>query len=477
MQWLIAFKLLTSMIFILHMINKSISKTTVLFYCTTFLLFPFYLRSQKKIIYPKEFPQELIGKKLCGQISTTGKMFGGSTAFLKLPVEIFISKDLGIYASYNPGEQFHENKWGETQKIDVFNLWKTIPRTDQYGDLLGIEYHYKVPQCDWLNGSGHCISALYVYDFYGSQYVAAGKFLSISVSVPSYEAAHIYTGYKDISICGQLKTKLELQKEEEERIKIEQKRQQEELQREKKEEELRKKEEEERIKIENQRKDLDKVTVVKIDSLLALNLIENAALSYDKLYFSNLELKNKIQVLLEKKHENDTIIMDDKTIINYIKYHTKTNNNQLLRLAEGVHEIRFNTNGSATKALYSNINIGFGVAESSVNIPTINVGSFKIRLNSKMKLNIVNRDSILVQCKYSSGCDKPLYMDNHENFFLKIKKESTHPITYVFFDSGIIKETVRINKTFKSEKQINGVIVETKYFNTENFVDIQKKEK
>jgi hypothetical protein len=415
---------------------------SVRFYFIILLSLPFTLHSQKEIIYPNEFPKNLIGKKLCGQISTTGKMFGGSTAFLDLPVEIYISKDIGIYARYNPREQFHENKWGETQKIDIFNLWKTIPRTDQYGDLIGIEYHYKVPQCDWINNSNHCISALSVYDFYGSQDVAAGKFLSISVSVPSYEAAHIYTGYKNISICGQLKTQLELQKEKEELLKI-----------------------------ENQKKEQDKFTALKIDSLLSLNLPEDAAMCYEKLNFPSFESKNKIQSLLEIKHKNDTASLDKETVLNYINYQIKTKNTQLLKLGEGEHEIIFNTMGKATNVDLPNI----GIFESNANIPSIKVGSFEIKQHSRMALKITVRDSILILNNFSSGCTKTIYVDKNENFYLKTK--TGLPTAYVSYNYKLDKRLVRIFKAFKQEKYINGVVAESINYTSEKFKKILKKEK
>lgn len=440
---------------------NQLNKKTPSFYCLLLLLFPFSLYSQKKIIYPKEFPKNLIGTKLCAEINTSGKMFGGSTAFLKLPVEIFISKDLGIYARYNPNEQFNEDKWGETQKIEVFNLWKTIPRMDEYGDLIGIEYHYKVPQCDWLNGTGHCITAFSIYDFYGSKYAPAGKNLSIHLSVPSYENAHFYTGYTNINNCGQLKSEHELQKEKEELLKIEnQKREQEKIEKEK------------LLKIENQKREQDKLTALKIDSLLSLNLLEDAALFYEKFYFPDFELENKIQFSLEKKHERDTILLDEYTAFNYIIDHSKSKNAQILRLEEGEYKIIFNTTGKAITTDLPNIgNIG-----SRVNIPSIKVGHFEIKQNSKMILKVTHRDSLLVSTIYKSGCSKTLFMDESENFYLKTKTGLPNMTLYVAYSVNVDKNIVEINKAFINQKYINGLVVETKNYNTVKFTKILEKE-
>ena len=98
-----------------HAMDNSIKQNKT-YYTKTLALSIFLLQflfqvcyGQKEVVFPAEFPSELIGKKLCGTMSTTGKMMNGYTAFLDVPFELFVSKDFGIYARYNPGDKFGRN--------------------------------------------------------------------------------------------------------------------------------------------------------------------------------------------------------------------------------------------------------------------------------------------------------------------------------------------------------------------------------
>ena len=225
------------------------------------------------------------------------------------------------------------------------------------------------------------------------------------------------------------------------------------------------------LKIENQKREQDKFTALKVDSLLSLQLLEDAAFSYDQLNFTNLELKNKIQSLLEKKHENDTVFLDKETVLNYINYQINTKNTQLLKLVEGEYEIIFNTTGKATNVDIPNI----GVFESNANIPSIKVGSFEIKQHSKMALKITLRDSILILSNFSSGCTKTIYVDKNEKFYLKTK--TGLPTAYFSYNYKLDESVVRIYKAFKQEKYINGVVAESMNYTSEQFKKILEKEK
>jgi hypothetical protein len=396
--------------------------------------------TQNGIIFPKEFPVNFIGKKLCGTVSTSGKMMNGYTAFLEMPIELVISADEGVYARYNPGEKFGRDEWGSTARIMSFELLKIEEDRNQFGNITGRSYHYVCPKYD-IN-SNYNIKSFYVFEWYDNSNSIKGSKINLEVYVKSYNSVMISSINPKISICEILKTQIEIQKEKEELLKI-----------------------------ENQKKELDKLTSLKIDSLLSLKLIEDAALSYDQLNFSNLVLKNKIQSLLVKKHETDTVILDNKTIVNYINYQVKTKNTQLHNLGEGVHEIRFNTIGNPINKIIPSI----GVAESNVNIPSIKVGSFNIKQNSKAVLTITEQDSILVSNNFSSGCTQTIYVDKNENFYLKTK--TGLPAAYFTYNYKLDERLVRIYKEFKQEKYINGVVTETKSYNTEKFIKILKKEK
>ncbi|NBU47959.1 MAG: hypothetical protein EBS34_11080, partial [Flavobacteriales bacterium] len=71
-----------------------------LFFIFTFLSSIFSLGQ-----LPVDFPVKWRNKVICGTASTTGKMNGGSTAFLDFPFKLTISDD-GIFAEYNLGEKF-----------------------------------------------------------------------------------------------------------------------------------------------------------------------------------------------------------------------------------------------------------------------------------------------------------------------------------------------------------------------------------
>lgn len=396
--------------------------------------------SQNTIIFPKEFPVNYIGKKLCGTVSTSGKMMNGYTAFLEMPIELVVSADEGVYARYNPGEKFNRDEWGSTARIMNFELLKIVEDRNQFGKITGKTYHYVCPKYD-VN-SNYNIKSFFIFEWYDDSNVIKGSKINLEVYVKSYNSVTISTINPKISICEILKTQLEIQKEKEELLKI-----------------------------ENQKKGQDKFTTVKIDSLLTLNSIENAALSYDQLNFPNLDLKNKIQSLLETKHKNDTILLDEKTVLNYINYQIKTKNTHLLKLSKGDYEINFNAMGRATNAVVPNI----GIVESNVTIPSIKVGSFIIKQNSKALLKITQQDSILISSNYSSGCTKTIYVDKNENFYLKTK--TGLPTAYFSYNYKLDESLVRIYKEFKQEKYINGVVAESKNYNTENFNKILKKEK
>jgi hypothetical protein len=161
------------------------------------------------VIFPKEFPKNIIGKKFCGTASTTGNMYGGSKAFLDIPFELFVSKDDGVYVRYNPREKFGEYDWGTTQKITSFKLYKTTSTTDNYGNVLGVTYYYQVP----LSINKHAINEISVYDFYGTELAPPSKQLVVNINVPSYKNASINTNYRTVSVCGTIKTAEEIKKE------------------------------------------------------------------------------------------------------------------------------------------------------------------------------------------------------------------------------------------------------------------------
>jgi len=163
---------------------------------------------QKEVVFPPEFPSDLIGKKLCGTISTTGKSMQGYTAFLDVPFELFVSKDFGIYARYNPGDKFGQDKWGSTPIISSFVLWKTSDSKDKYGDLIGRTYYYKTPSYDV--SSKHNIESFSIYNFFGSDKNPPSKSINLHVFIPSYESGSISSFYKTTYVCEILVSQAEI---------------------------------------------------------------------------------------------------------------------------------------------------------------------------------------------------------------------------------------------------------------------------
>jgi hypothetical protein len=406
-----------------------------------------------QVKFPEVFPKELINKKICGNTSVFAVDYRGktdNTMYAKFDYTITISETEGIYVEYNPGQRWNDaSRNGKTESIKQFVLWKKEDKnsTDRYGDVTSSwsEYHYKI----YPNYSSHYINSFSITKD------EKGSSINLVLHVPNHQDASIWfrsgSEFNGLSyacpdckskICETIKSPAEI-----------------------------KKEKEELLKIESKKKEQDKYTTLKIDSFLTQNLLEDAALSYDQLNFSNLDLKNKIQSLLEKKHEKDTINLDEKTVFNYINYQIKTKNTNFLNLSRGEYEIYFNASGRSLNEVFPDI----GVIFSNVNIPFIQVGSFIITQNSKALLKVSQQDSILISSNYSSGCTKTIYMDKNENFYLKTKTGLSKAI--VSYNFKIDDRFVKIYKEFKSEKYINGVVAESKNYTVEKFNRIFKKEK
>ena len=201
-----------------HAMDNSIKQNKT-YYTKTLALSIFLLQflfqvcyGQKEVVFPAEFPSELIGKKLCGTMSTTGKMMNGYTAFLDVPFELFVSKDFGIYARYNPGDKFGRNEWGSTPTISNFVLWKTTDSKDNYGDVYGRTYYYKTPDYD-LNSKCN-IESFTIYNFLGSDKNPPSKSINLRVFIPSYESASISSFNKTTSVCEILRSEAEIRNEE-----------------------------------------------------------------------------------------------------------------------------------------------------------------------------------------------------------------------------------------------------------------------
>jgi hypothetical protein len=369
---------------------------------------------------PPEIPKKLINKVFCGTASTSGK-FMGSTFFLDFPYRLTISQD-SIFAEYNPKEKWKENEWGKTQTITKLVEWKREPAYDSYDELYGHTIHYKIP----YSGQKHSIKEITIW-------VPADKTQDNQISVKVYNNTYddaTLPAYEN-RICENLKSKEEI-----------------------------KKEEEERIKLQNLKKDADKLTIQKINDLVSKDALEDATKEYSKLNFENSEMKALLQQKLEVKFGEEVIQLNPNNVEDYIK----ANKSKLNSINPGNYKINFDKNGWSSNGSFPYLS----------NIPEKIIGKFRILSNSQAEIQIVKKDSILVSSTFSTSNTKPLFIDKNENFYFKTK--TGLPTATISNNPEIDKKLVRINKTYKREKYANGILIDTQEYKTEKTVGIMKKD-
>jgi hypothetical protein len=372
--------------------------------------------------FPPELPKKLINKVFCGTASTStpsGSMHGKH--FLDFPYRLTIYED-SLFAEYNPGERWKEDKWGKTQTITELIEWKREPDYDRYNELRGYTIYYKVP----YSGAKYSIKEISIWAPVNKP---EDNQIRVEVYNSTYDNAPLGAGER--LICQTLKSKQEI-----------------------------KKEEEERIKLENQKKDADKLTIQKINDLVSKNALEDAAKEYSKLNFENSEMKSIIQKKLDAKYGSEEIILMDQKLNDYII----NNSISLIEKEPKIHNLKFDKKGRCSDYKLPNLD----------NVPVDRFGKFFVYKNSKAELKIELKDSILVSSTYSTSNSKPLFIDKNENFYFKTK--TGLPVAKISIDPAIDKKLVRINKTYKREKYANGILIDSQEFKTEKTVGILKKD-
>jgi hypothetical protein len=236
------------------------------------------------------------------------------------------------------------------------------------------------------------------------------------------------------------------------------------------EDEEKEKKEAERISLEKKQKDEDGLILKKIDSYLANNLIEDAAIEFDRLTFEYTELQKNIQNRLVQKYENEVVSLNDNTILDYIQWQKRVRNTQISQLSPGEYEIVFNRFGLPSNEKFPRLWQAF----SDVKIPSKKFGDFEINISSKAIFKIELKDSILISNTYSTSNEKALFIDKNENFYFKTK--TGLPVATTSNNPSIDKKLVRINKVYKREKYANGILIDSQEFKTEKTVGIQKKD-
>ena len=372
--------------------------------------------------FPPEFPKKIINKVFCGTASTStpsGSMYGKH--FLDFPYRLTIYED-SLFVEYNPGARWKEDKWGKTQTITELVEWKREPDYTSYNELRGYTIRYKVP----YSGAKHSIKEISIWAPINKP---EDNQIRIEVYNSTYDNAPLYA-YESL-ICQTLKSKEEI-----------------------------KKEEEERIKLENQKKDADKLTIQSINDLFSKNAIEEAAKEYSELNFENSKMKSIIQKKLDAKYGSEEMILIDQKLNDYII----NNSISLIEKEPKIHNLKFDKNGTCSDYKLPKLD----------NVPADRFGEFFVYKNSKAELKIELKDSILVSSTYSTSYTKPLFIDKKENFYYKTK--TGLPVATISNDPSIDKKTVRINKVYKREKYANGILIDTQEFKTEKTVGIMKKD-
>jgi hypothetical protein len=199
----------------------------------------------------------------------------------------------------------------------------------------------------------------------------------------------------------------------------------------------------------------------KINLLLEKNLLEEAANEYKLLNWEEAELKNLIQKKLDEKFGSDTIILYSNILEEYIIQ----NKDKLTSLTKGNSTLNFDKKGNPSNSFFPILRW----------VPKKSFASFDVYLNTKAQLKIETNDSVLVSIKYSSNVTKPIYIDSAENFYFKSKKGL--PIATILWDSGLPDKIVYIEKTYKSEKLINGFLIYSNDYKTINKKEILKSDK
>ena len=199
----------------------------------------------------------------------------------------------------------------------------------------------------------------------------------------------------------------------------------------------------------------------KINLLLEKNLLEEAANEYKLLNWEEAELKNLIQKKLDEKFGSDTIILYSNILEEYIIQ----NKDKLTSLTKGNSTLNFDKEGNPSNSFFPILHW----------VPKKSFASFDVYLNTKAQLKIETNDSILVSIEYSSNVTKPIYIDSDENFYFKSKKGL--PLATTLYDSGLPDKIVYIEKTYKSEKLINGILIYSNDYSTINKKEILKSDK
>lgn len=94
-----------------------------------------------------------------------------------------------------------------------------------------------------------------------------------------------------------------------------------------------------------------------------------------------------------------------------------------------------------------------------------------ISFNIKIEI----KDPILIKTEYLSSSSKPIYSKNETSYYFKTKN-NLEKINYTYYPI-IPKGKIRIVKTYKKEIFVNGFLIDTSSYKSEEEMEILKKDK
>jgi hypothetical protein len=206
-------------------------------------------------------------------------------------------------------------------------------------------------------------------------------------------------------------------------------------------------------------------------------------------------LREQLQLALINKYRDSVVTLSQDQIRNYIQEYindikrqelrVKKENelrkrnfqvvkNGLIKIKPGIYNVKFDISGYPNNKEL-NLNTDAGEYFNDLNFKVENfVGEFKIPLNSMAQFTIEDKDSILINTIFYSSENKQIFCDKNENFYFKTK--NSLPVASIKFDEEAPLKTVKIEKRFRSEKYVNGILIDSNEFKTEKIVGIQKKD-
>ena len=393
--------------------------------------------------YPSWFPNEFKNKILCGSkynYDTRGndsyKLYVSEDGF-----QLTINGKKSIKINYKTIKISENKLWknfrfdlrssNETKdspydpKIKLHHLSIEVP-TDFYyslkkrkNNLTRDEHREYYKTIEWAEKRGSLESHFYF------KADIIGKYFTTNIFEEVYKR----------DICGNLKTKAEILKEENEKKRI----------------------------LKQQ-----KLQSIKIREFINNNKISEAAEYYSNSSITDEISKSEIQKVLDDYYADKT----GKYDIRYLGKFINANKDYLNTLNDGNYTFKFKNNG---------LQVGNATDELKLtqisDIPYQSVFDFKVYLKFEINVDIKTNNPSLIETKYYSNVNKPIFINKNDSFFFKTKSGLPQISSSEFvFDENIPKNTIKISKTYMVKKYANELLISDEKINKINSATIFKKE-